>query len=125
MPLRALDRLRADPGDRPACRRIYLVRAKMKSKISIWDCRRAIEIAGGLPLAIRGDLFAEPGPDPVARWISETVLVTQLEVKQGRWVIGNIGFTRHGQEHLTKLARDIIADDERLYAQQQSDDPDS
>ena len=82
----------------------------MKSKISIWDCRRAIEIAGGLPLAIRGDLFAEPGPDPVARWISETVHVTQLEVKQGRWVIGNIGFTRHGQEHLTKLARDIIAD---------------
>ena len=53
----------------------------MKSKISIWDCRTAIGIAGGLPLAIRGDLFAEPGPDPVARWISETVLVTQLEVK--------------------------------------------
>ena len=96
----------------------------MKSKISIWDCRRAIEIAGGLPLAIRGDLFAEPGPDPVARWISETVLVTQLEVKQGRWVIGNIGFTRHGQEHLTKLTRDIIADDERLYASQQLDESD-
>ena len=55
------------------------------------------------------------------------MLVTQLEVKQGRWVIGNIGFTRHGQEHLTKLARDIIADDERLYAQyaqQQSDESD-
>ena len=33
------------------------------------------------------------------------MLVTQLEVKQGRWVIANIGFTRHGQEHLTKLAR--------------------
>ena len=65
----------------------------MKSKISIWDCRRAIEIAGGLPLTIRGDLFAKPGPHPVARWISETVHVTQLEVKQGRWVIGNIGFT--------------------------------
>ena len=81
----------------------------------------AIDIAGGLPLAIRGDLFAEPGPDPVARWLSETVLVTQLEVKQGRWVIGNIGFTRDGQEYLTKLARDIIADDERSYAQQQSD----
>ena len=77
----------------------------MKSKISIWDCRRAIEIAGGLPVTIRGDLFAEPGPHPVARWISETVHVTQLEVKQGRWVIGNIGFTRHGQEHLTKLAQ--------------------
>ena len=61
---------------------------------------------------------------PVARWISETVLVTQLEVKQGRWVIGNIGFTRHGQEHLTKLARDIIADDERLYASQQLDESD-
>ena len=41
----------------------------------------------------------------MARWISETVLITQLEVKQGRWVIGNIGFTRYGQEHLTKLAR--------------------
>ena len=24
----------------------------MKSKISIWDCRRAIEIKGGLPLAV-------------------------------------------------------------------------
>ena len=76
----------------------------MKSKISIWDCRRAIEIAGGLPLTIRGDLFAEPGPHPVGRWFPETAVhVTQLEVKQGRWVIGNIGFTRHGQEHLTKL----------------------
>ena len=94
----------------------------MKSKISIWDCRRAIEITGGIPLTIRGDLFVGPGrPHPVARWISETVLITQLEVKQGRWVIGNIGFTRYGQEHLTKLARDIIADDDRLYAAQQSD----
>ena len=99
-------------------------RIEMKSKISIWDCRRAIEIAGGLPLTIHGDLFAGPGPHPVARWISETVLVTQLEVKQGRWVIGNIGFTRHGQEHLTKLARDIIADDERSYASQQLDESD-
>ena len=93
----------------------------MKSKISIWDCRRAIEIAGGIPLTIRGDLFAEPGPHPVARWLSEQVLVTQLEIKQGRWIIGNIGFTRSGQEYLTKLARDIIADDDRLYASQQSD----
>ena len=93
----------------------------MKPKISIWDCRRAIEIKGGLPLTIHGDLFAGPGPHPVARWLSEQVLVTQLEVKQGRWVIGNIGFTRYGQEHLTKLARDIIADNERLYASQQSD----
>ena len=61
------------------------------------------------------------------------MLITQLEVKQGRWVIGNIGFTRHGQEHLTKLAReehltklarDIIADNERLYASQQLDESD-
>ena len=108
----------------------------MKSKISIWDCRRAIDIAGGgidiagglaggLPLTIRGDLFAGPGPHPVGRWFPETaVLVTQLEVKQGRWVCGNISFTRHGQEHLTKLARDIIADNERLYASQQLDESD-
>ena len=80
----------------------------MKSKISIWDCRRAIEIKGGLPLTMRGALFAEPGPNPVAHWLPEKVLVTQLEIKQGRWVIGNIGFTRHGQEYPTKLARDII-----------------
>ena len=109
----------------------------MKSKISIWDCRRAIDIAGGaidiaggaidiaggLPLTIRGDLFAGSGPHPVGRWFPETaVIVTQLEVKQGRWVCGNISFTRHGQEHLTKLARDIIANNERLYASQQADD---
>ena len=35
-------------------------------KISIWDCRRAIEIAGGIPLTIRGALFVGLGPDPVA-----------------------------------------------------------
>ena len=93
----------------------------MKSKISIWDCRRAIEIKGGLPLTIRGALFADPGPDPVAHFLPKEVFVTQLEVQQGRWVIGNIGFTRSGQEYLTKLARDIIADDDRLYASQQSD----
>ena len=104
----------------------------MKSKISIWDCRRAIDIAGGgidiaggLPLTIRGDLFAGPGPHPVGRWFPETaVLITQIEVKQGRWVCGNISFTRHGQEHLTKLARDIIANNERLYASQQLDESD-
>ena len=56
----------------------------MKSKISIWDCRRAIEIVGGIPLTIRGALFVGPGPDPVAHWLSETVLVTQLEIKKGR-----------------------------------------
>ena len=93
----------------------------MKSKISIWDCRRAIEIAGDIPLTIRGALFVGLGPDPVAHWLSETVLITQLEIKKGRWGIGNIGFTRHGQEYLTKLARDIIADDERSYSLQQSD----
>ena len=77
---------------------------KMKSKISIWDCRRAIEIAGGFPLTIRGDLFAGPGSHPVGRWFPETaVLVTQLEIKQGRWVIGNIRFyaPRAGIPHQT------------------------
>ena len=77
----------------------------MKSKISIWDCRRAIEIKGGLPLTIRGALFAGPEPDPVANFLPKEVFVTQLEIKQGRWIIGNIGFTRYGQEYLTKLAR--------------------
>ena len=57
----------------------------------------------------------------MAHWLSETVLVTQLEIKKGRWVIENIGFTHHGQEYLTKVARDIITDDERSYALQQSD----
>ena len=93
----------------------------MKSKISIWDCRNAIGIAGGIPLTLRGALFAGPGPDPVANFLPKEVFVTQLEVKQGRWVIGNIGFTRSGQEYLTKLARDIIAANDRLYASQQSD----
>ena len=119
------------------CRKgILKMRAQLAGSVSVW--RRVVvlplcvcllaagsaQAAGGLPLAIRGDLFAEPGPHPAARWISETVLVTQLEVKRGRWVIGNIGFTRHGQEHLTKLARDIIADNERLYASQQLDESD-
>ena len=58
----------------------------------------------------------------MARWLPDAVLVTQLEIKQGRWVIGNIGFTRYGQEYLTKLARDIIAEDDRLYASQPSED---
>ena len=48
---------------------------------------------------------------------------SERSTERGR-VIGNIGFTRHGQEHLTKLARDIIADDERLYASQQLDESD-
>ena len=60
---------------------------EIKSKISIWDCRRAIEIADGIPLTIRGALFVDPGPDLVAHWLSETVLVTQLEIKQSRWTL--------------------------------------
>ena len=98
----------------------------MKSKISIWDCRRAIGIKGGPPLTMRGDLFDVDRPiaASVARWPPVKLLVTQLEVKQGQWIAGNIVFTRSGQEHLTKLARDIIADDDRLYTAQQLDDPD-
>ena len=96
----------------------------MKSKISIWDCRRAIDIKGGLnPLTMRGDLFDvdRPSAASVARWPPVKLLVTQLGVKQGQWIAENIVFTRSGQEHLTKLARDIIADNDRLYASQQSD----
>ena len=95
----------------------------MKPKISIWDCRRAIDIKGGLPLTMRGDLFDvdRPSAASVARWPPVKLLVTQLGVKQGQWIAENIVFTRSGQEHLTKLARDIIADNDRLYASQQSD----
>ena len=101
-------------------------RIEMKSKISIWDCRRAIEIAGGIPLTMRGDLFDvdRPSAASVARWPPVKLLVTQLEVKQGQWIAGNIVFTRSGQEYLTKLARDIIADNDRLYASQQLDESD-
>ena len=90
----------------------------MKSKISIWDCRRAIDIKGGLPLTMRGDLFDVDRP---SGWPPVKLLVTQLEVKQGQWIAGNIVFTRSGQEHLTKLARGIIADNDRLYVSQQLD----
>ena len=71
----------------------------MKSKISIWDCRRAIDIKGGLPLTMRGDLFDvdRPSAASVARWPPVKLLVTQLEVKQGQWIAGNIVFTRSGQ----------------------------
>ena len=95
----------------------------MKSKISIWDCRRAIDIKGGLPLTMRGDLFDvdRPSAASVARWPPVKLLVTQLEVKQGQWIAGNIVFTRSGQEHLTKLARGSIADNDRLYVSQQLD----
>ena len=98
-------------------------KSEMKPKISIWDCRRAIDIKGGLPLTMRGDLFDvdRPSAASVARWPPVKLLVTQLGVKQGQWIAENIVFTRSGQEHLTKLARDIIADNDRLYASQQSD----
>ena len=98
-------------------------KSEMKSKISIWDCRRAIDIKGGLPLTMRGDLFDvdRPSAASVARWPPVKLLVTQLEVKQGQWLAGNIVFTRSGQEHLTKLARDIIIADKERYATQQSD----
>ena len=51
-----------------------------------------------------------------------TKLAREIIADDERYMPSN---NRHGQEHLTKLAREIIADDERLYAQQQSDDPDS
>ena len=82
--------------------------------------------------------FAPHSPiQPPARWIERYPKTRQgkyyralskfkLENYLGaRRPSGNIGFTRHGQEHLTKLARAIIADDERLYASQQLDESDS
>ena len=63
------------------------------SKISIADCRKAIEIKGHLWLTIRG----------------EQVLITKLAAKGGRWVSGDIRFTRYQQECLTGLARFLIA----------------
>ena len=67
----------------------------MKSKISIADCRRAIGIAYGIPLMIRG----------------EQVLITRdLRTQGQRWVSGNIRFTPKEKELLTKRARAIIAD---------------
>ena len=94
----------------------------MKSKISIWDCRRAIDIKGGLPLTMRGDLFDvdRPSAASVARWPPVKLRHTTRS-QTGSMDRRNIVFTRSGQEHLTKLARDIIADNDRLYAAQQPD----
>ena len=75
----------------------------MKSKISIWDCRRAIDIKGGLPLTMRGDLFDvdRPSAASVAHWPPVKLLVTQLGVKQGQWIAENIVFytLRAGTPH--------------------------
>ena len=65
----------------------------MESKVSISDCRKAIEVKGHLWLTIRG----------------EQVLITKLAARGGRWVSGDIRFTRYQQECLTALARFLIA----------------
>ena len=51
----------------------------MESKVSISDCRKAIEVKGHLWLTIRG----------------EQVLITKLAARGGRWVSGDIRFTRY------------------------------
>ena len=61
----------------------------MKSKVSISDCRKAIEAKGHLWLTIRG----------------EQVIITKLAARGGRWVCGDTLFTRYQQECLTALAR--------------------
>ena len=65
----------------------------MKSKVSISDCRKAIEAKDHLWLTIRG----------------EQVIITKLAARGGRWVCGDIRFTRYQQECLTALARFLIA----------------
>ena len=67
---------------------------KMKPKISIGSCHRAIWIAGGgIPLMIRG----------------EQVLITRNLRTQGKhWVCGDIRLPRASQEELTRKSRAIM-----------------
>ena len=88
-----------------------------------WLSRSGIQNeSGGVARFYRADIqeYRDVSTQSTAFFIS-----TFLRLGDYSWVIGNIGFTRHGQEHLTKLARAIIADDERLYASQQLDESDS
>ena len=66
-------------------------------KISIKDCRKAIEVAGVIPITLRG----------------EKMRITGIEMKGSRWVNGDLRFTSKEQELLTERARDIIADQDK------------
>ena len=70
----------------------------MKPKISIGSCQRAIEIAGVIPITLRG----------------EEMHITEIATRNiRRWVCGDIRFTPKEKELLTEQARAIIADKDR------------
>ena len=83
-------------------------RKKMKPKISIGTCQRAIaiverasEIAGvGIPVMIRGE---------------QVVITRALRVQGQHWISGDIRLPRASQEELTMKARAFIAEDERQF----------
>ena len=66
--------------------------------ISIKECQKAIEIAGSIPITLRG----------------EEMRITEIATRNiSRWVSGDIRFTPKEKELLTKRARDIIADQDK------------
>ena len=66
--------------------------------ISIRECQEAIEIAGVIPITLRG----------------EQVRITEIATRDiSRWVSGDIRFTPKEKELLTKRARAIIADKDK------------
>ena len=70
----------------------------MKPKISLGTCRRAIWIAAGIPLMIRG----------------EQVLITRDLRTQGKhWVSGDIRLPRASQIELTVISRAIVEEADR------------
>ena len=78
------------------------VSESMKKRISISACRRAILIAEwgyepGIPLEIGG----------------EERMITDIEIRGGRWYSGDRRLTRGQQEKLTQRALAIIEDDQQ------------
>ena len=67
-------------------------------KISIRECQQAIEIAGVIPITLRG----------------EPMRITEIATRDiSRWVSGDIRFTPKEKELLTERARAIIADQDK------------
>ena len=63
--------------------------------ISIRECQQAIELAGAIPITLRG----------------EQMRITEIATRDiSRWVSGDIRFTPKEKELLTEQARAIIAD---------------
>ena len=66
--------------------------------ISIRECQEAIELAGVIPITLRG----------------EQMRITEIATRDiSRWVSGDIRFTPKEKELLTKRARAIIADKDK------------